>query len=66
MENQTLKFKAFFGGKQPIEITTAKSAYEAQCMAATLWNLKPSKRHMVHVVLCEVDGRQIIHSAGSL
>ena len=58
-----LGFKAYCTGKQPIEITTAKSSYEAQCMAATLWNMKPSQRHKITVVLCEKDGQQVTHTA---
>jgi hypothetical protein len=58
-----LGYKAFYPGKHPIEITTAKSSYEAQCMAATLWNLKPSQRYKVTVVLCEKDGQQVTHVA---
>jgi hypothetical protein len=58
-----LGFKAFCTGKRPIEITTASSAYEAQCMAARLWNLKPSQQHKVSVVLCEKDDEQVTHMA---
>lgn len=58
-----LGFKAFCHGKQPIEITTAKSVYEAQCMAARLWNMKPSQQHRISVVLCEKDGEQVTHIA---
>jgi hypothetical protein len=56
-------YKAFYKGKQPIEIHTAKTSYEAQCMAATIWNLKPSKRCDVTVVLAEKDGKPVVHVA---
>ncbi len=55
-------YKAFYKGKQPIEVY-ASSSYEAQCDAATLWNLKPSKRCDVTVVLCEKQGEQVTHIA---
>ena len=55
-------YKAFMSGKTPIIITTANSSFEAQKMAATLWNLKPSQRHKVTVVLAEKDGKPVTHN----
>ena len=55
-------YKAFLKGKQPIEVY-ADSSYAAQCQAAVLWNLKPSKRCEITVVLCEKDGQQVTHVA---
>lgn len=62
----TLGFKAFCKGKQPIEIFTAKSVYEAQCMAARLWNMKPSQQYKISIVLCEKDGQPVVHSTTEL
>lgn len=56
-------YKAFCTGKTPIEIMGAKSSYDAQCRAAVVWNMKPSQRHKITVVLCEKDGQQITHVA---
>lgn len=58
-----MNYKAFYAGKHPIEIYDAKSSYDAQCRAAVVWNLKPSQRPNVTVVLCEKDGEQVIHVA---
>ena len=58
-------FKAFFKGKTPIEVY-ADSSYAAQCQAAVLWNLKPSKRCEITVVCCEVKGEQVTHSTTEL
>lgn len=61
-----LGYKAFYRGKTPIEITQATSSYEAQKLAAEVWNLKPSQRHNVTVVLCEKDGVPVVHSTTEL
>lgn len=58
-----LNYKAFYNGKQPIEILDAESSYDAQQRAAVVWNLKPSQRYKVIVVLCEKDGQQVTHVA---
>jgi hypothetical protein len=56
-------YKAFCPGKHPIEIMGAKSSYDAQQRAAAVWDLKPSQRHQVTVMLCEKDGKQVTHVA---
>jgi hypothetical protein len=53
-------YKAFYKGKHPIEVY-ADTSYQAQCQAAVLWNLKPSKRCDIMVVLCEKQGEQVTH-----
>ena len=55
-------YKAFYTGETPIEVY-ADSSYQAQCQAAVLWNLKPSKRSGITVVLCEKQGEQVTHIA---
>ena len=55
-------YKAFYKGKNPIEVY-ADTSYQAQCQAAVLWNLKPSKRCDITVVLCEKAGEQVAHVA---
>jgi hypothetical protein len=54
-------YKAFLANKLPIDILNCKTSYEAQQRAATLWNLKPSQRSKITVVLCEKDSEQVIH-----
>lgn len=55
-------YKCFYKRHQPIEIYAATS-YEAQCRAAEVWNLKPSQRKDVTVMLCEKpDGTQVEHA----
>jgi hypothetical protein len=56
-------YKAFYKNRQPIIITNAKTSYEAQQRAAQVWDLKPSQRVNVTVVLCEKDGQQVTHTA---
>ena len=56
-------YKCFYKKFRPIEITTATTSYEAQCRAAEVWNLKPSQRKDVTVVLCEKNGEQVTHVA---
>lgn len=53
-------YKCFLRGKQPIEIHTTQTAYEAQCKAAELWNLKPSKRKDITVVLAASDNGEAV------
>lgn len=48
-------FKCFYKGKTPIEVYSDTS-YHAQQQAAVVWNLKPSKRCDITVVLCEKQG----------
>lgn len=60
-----LGFIALFNGKK-LEIRDASSLYDAQCKAAALWNVKPSQRYKIAVVLCEKDGQQVTHDTASL
>ena len=55
-------YKAFCTGKNPIEVY-ADTSYRAQCQAAVSWNMKPSQRHKITVVLCEKQGEQVTHVA---
>lgn len=55
------KYKAFYEGKE-LDITAATS-YMAQQRAVDKFNPPKSKRHMVHVHLCEKDGEQVTHVA---
>lgn len=54
-------YKAFYNGKE-IEVQ-ASSSYAAQQAAIAQFNPPKSKRHMVHVALCEKAGEQITHIA---
>mgnify|MGYP001565680860 CR=1 FL=1 len=54
-------YKAFYTGKQSIEILDCATSYEAQTRAASVWNLKPSQQHKVTVMLCEADNKQVTH-----
>lgn len=55
-------YKAFYPNKSPIDIMDCKTSYEAQQRAAAVWNLRPSQRHKVTVVLCEKDGKEVSHN----
>lgn len=50
---------AFYKGRK-LEVH-ARSSYEAQCKAASLFKAKRS--YDVTVVLCEVEGKQVVHTA---
>jgi hypothetical protein len=52
-------YLAFYKGKKK-EVYAATS-YEAQTLAAKLFKVKEKKQHEVTVVLCEKDGKQVIH-----
>lgn len=54
-------YKAFYNGKETEIYTT--SSYSAWMKAVEYFNPPRSKRHMVHVHLCEKDGEQITHIA---
>lgn len=53
-------YKVFYNGDS-IEVF-AESSYAAQQTAVEYWRVKKNKRHMISVVLCEVDGEQITHT----
>jgi hypothetical protein len=56
-------YKCFYKRYNPIEVYSDTS-YHAQLQAAKVWNLKPSQRKDVTVVLCErADGSEVIHTA---
>lgn len=64
-------YKAFYNGKS-IDVY-AETSYSAQTKAVELFKPPKSKRHMVHVVLCETNtngpdepGEQVIHSTSIL
>lgn len=61
-----LNYKAFFGNKLPIDIMDASSAYDAQCRAARVWNLKPSQQYKISVVIAERDGVAVAHLTSEL
>lgn len=50
---------AFYEDKE-IEVH-AESSFGAQVLAIEEFQPPKSKKHMVHVVLCEVEGEQIVH-----
>lgn len=52
-------YKAFYGSKE-FEVY-ATSSYEAYKKAIEHFKPPKSKRHMVHVHLCEKDGEQVVH-----
>jgi hypothetical protein len=55
-------YKTFYGNKQPIDVY-AGSSYAAQLRAATVWNLKPSQRWKITVVLAQLNGEPVTHIA---
>jgi hypothetical protein len=55
---------AFFGDRQ--HELYAHSALAAQDAAIVFFKPPKSKRHMVHVHLCEKDGEQVVHSTAGL
>ena len=52
-------YKAFYNGKE-LEIY-ADSLYSAKLKAIELFKPLKSKAHMVSVVLCELDDKQVVH-----
>jgi hypothetical protein len=54
-----------FCGSRRTEVY-ANTSYEAQTMAAKFFKMRPSKQHMISVVLCEKGGEQVTHSTGGL
>lgn len=58
------KFLFYFGDKT-VEIT-ADGMYPAKVKAIAHFKPAKSKQHMVHGVLCEVDGEQVTHSTASV
>ena len=59
------KYLAFYNNdRKEVE---AETSYQAQQKAIELFKPTKSKRHLVHVVLCELaDGTQIVHSTSSI
>ena len=53
-------YKAFFNSKET-EVT-ANTSYEAQQKAIAFFKPRKSQSHMVHVHLCEKEGRQVTHA----
>ncbi len=54
-------YVAFYKGKR-IEVY-ADTSYKAQQKAAEIFKVKPNKAYQVTVVLAEVDGKQVVHTA---
>jgi hypothetical protein len=54
-------YKAFYNGKE-LDVY-AESSYKAQCKAVELFKPSKSKAHMVHVLLCEVNEKPVVHIA---
>ena len=52
-------YKGFFQGKE-CEVE-AETMFQALDKAKAIFKPAKSKRHMVHVGLCEIDGKQVIH-----
>jgi hypothetical protein len=53
-------YLAFYKDKK-VEIH-ADGLYAAKMKAIEHFKVPPKKTHMVHVELCEVEGREVIHS----
>jgi hypothetical protein len=60
-------YKAFYNGKS-VDVY-AETSYSAQLKAVELFKPPKSKKHMVHVALCELNtngpeqpGQQVIHN----
>ena len=54
-------YKAFFNSKETD--IYANSQYEAKLKAVAFFKPRKSQAHMVHVHLCELDGKQVVHVA---
>ncbi|MCA6372266.1 MAG: hypothetical protein IM631_12875 [Cytophagales bacterium] len=54
-------YKAFFNGKETD--IYADSLYQAKQKAIEFFKPAKSKAHMVHVHLCELAGKQVVHVA---
>ena len=54
-------YKGFYNGKETDIYAT--SLYEAKLKAVEFFKPPKSKQHMVHVHLCELNGKQVIHKA---
>jgi hypothetical protein len=54
-------YKAFFNGKETD--IYADSLYQAKLKAIEFFKPSKSKTHMVHVHLCELAGKQVVHVA---
>jgi hypothetical protein len=57
-------YLCFYAGKR-VELQ-AENVYSAQQKAVAYFQPPKSKRHMVHVHLCEKDGEQVTHSTSSI
>lgn len=53
-------YKAFYNGKTAD--IYARTMFEARDKASLLFKVRPSKLHMISVVLCEKDGEIITHN----
>ena len=51
-----------FYNSQKVEVR-AKSSFAAQQEAARILRIKENKRHMISVILCEKDGKEVTHAA---
>ena len=54
-------YVAIYNGKR-IEIY-ADTIYQAQLLAADQFKVKRNKSYKINVVLCEKEGKQVIHTA---
>lgn len=57
-------YKAFYGNRET-EVW-ADTAYQATMKAIEYFKPAKSKKHLVHVVICESNGKQVVHSTASL
>jgi chorismate-pyruvate lyase len=55
-----MKYKAFYIRKE-IELE-AETSYDAQKKAATLFKVPEKKSYLISVMLCEKDGKPVIHA----
>lgn len=61
METNQNGYKAFFNGKKTD--VYAGSSYQALIKAIEFFKPAKSKKHLVHVHLCELAGKEVVHIA---
>ena len=54
------EYMAFYKGKKAVIHTD--TTYHAQLEAANVMGVKPKQRHMISIVLCESQGKQVEHT----
>jgi len=58
------EYKCFFKGRTAT--IAAHSSYEAHRKAVESFKASKYQRHLISVVLCKKDNKQVVHSTGSI